>query len=60
MENGNTDNEIDQFRLHYQQMFQLIFNDLCTDSNYRIFIIIIEGFIFYSAQTSVIIKSNFF
>jgi hypothetical protein len=51
--NGCTDNQIDQFRLYNQQMFQLIFDDLCTDLNYRIFIIIMEGFIFYSSQTVV-------
>ncbi|CAF4560757.1 unnamed protein product [Rotaria sp. Silwood1] len=50
--NGCTDNQIDQFRLHNQQMFQLIFNDLSTNLNYRILIIIIEGFIFYSSQTA--------
>ncbi|CAF0810400.1 unnamed protein product [Rotaria sordida] len=55
--NGRTDNQIDQFRLHYQQLFQLVFNDLCTDLNYRIFIIIIEGFIFYSSQTAKQYKS---
>ncbi|CAF1001513.1 unnamed protein product [Adineta steineri] len=48
---GCTNNDIDQFRLHHQQTFQLVFQDLCTDFNYRIFIIIMEGLIFYSSQT---------
>ncbi|CAF4653769.1 unnamed protein product, partial [Rotaria magnacalcarata] len=39
--NGNTDIQIDQLRLHNQQMFQLIFADTCTNVDYRIFIIII-------------------
>ncbi|CAM4804415.1 unnamed protein product [Rotaria magnacalcarata] len=49
--NGNTDIQIDQLRLHNQQMFQLIFADTCTNVDYRIFIIIIEGFVFYSSTT---------
>ncbi|CAF4992832.1 unnamed protein product, partial [Rotaria socialis] len=49
--NGNTDIQIDQFRRHHQQMFQLIFADACTNVDYRIFIIIIEGFVFYSSTT---------
>ncbi|CAF4052229.1 unnamed protein product [Rotaria sp. Silwood2] len=51
--NGCTNNQIDQYRLHNQQLFQLTFKDLCTNLNYRIFIIILEGFIFYSSQTAV-------
>jgi hypothetical protein len=57
--NGSADNQIDQYRLHHQQMFQLTFNDLFSDSNYRLFIIIVEGVIFSSSQTVVSIRSKF-
>lgn len=57
--NGFTNSHIDQFRLHHQQTFQLIFADLSNDLNYRIFMIIMEGFIFYSSQSVVRILKNF-
>lgn len=49
--NRYTNNEIDQFRLYNQQFFQLIFHDLCQFINYRIFVILMEGMIFYTSQT---------
>jgi hypothetical protein len=56
--NGSTDSEIDQFRLHNQQTFQLTFDDLSRDLNYRLFIILMEGVIFSSSQTVVSIRSK--
>ncbi len=57
--NGSADSDIDRFRLHNQQMFQLTFHDLSHDFNYRIFIILMEGVIFSSSQTVVSIRSKF-
>ncbi|UJR26849.1 hypothetical protein I4U23_008161 [Adineta vaga] len=48
--NGNNSQHIDEFRLHHQQLFQSTFSDISSNPNYYLFIILVEGIIFYSSE----------
>ncbi|CAF0733876.1 unnamed protein product [Adineta ricciae] len=50
--NGNNNQEIDQFRLYHQQLFRLTFADIVSNVDYLMFVIFLEGTLFYSTQTA--------